>query len=302
MTSTRIRPSQDPDEYLYQIDSYRDRFDACDSPEGSMGRQYENIILQALPSEYDRIRQNHLEMRDSGLADIRRMVAAIYADNLSRSESSKGVAGRRAAMKAMDRDRTSVLLHILTATNLGISKENAYSESNASSSSSSRSSQFGIISNNNMVNISKSRPGGGKTTVEAMEAVCGVHITRQRLITTPTVVSNSTKPAATLMWPPPELSASKKSTAPTTCPRRMTIQNSPTSPSGKPTYKARQSRRQRPGRRSIQGPRGRAGLITSPRDRLRRNLCPRVQGSRATGWYLKLPRSWTTRSTCWACK
>ena len=47
-----------------------------------------------------------------------------------------------------------------------------------------------------MVNISKSRAGGDKTKVDAAEAVCGVHITRQRLITTPTSESNSRKPAA----------------------------------------------------------------------------------------------------------
>ena len=91
--------------------------------------------------------------------------------------------------------------HVITATNLSVSKESAQSESNPSRSSGS--SQFGTISNNNIVNISKSRAGGGKTTMEAAEAVCAVHIIRQRPITTPTVVSNSTKPVATLMWPPP---------------------------------------------------------------------------------------------------
>ena len=73
---------------------------------------------------------------------------------------------------------------------------------------------------NNMVSISKSRADRGKTTVEVAKAVCGVHITRQRPITTPIAVSKTTKPAVTLLWPPPELSASKESEAPTTCPRR----------------------------------------------------------------------------------
>ena len=39
------------------------------------------------------------------------MMAAIYAGNLSRSESLKGIAGRGAATPAKDRDRTSVLCH-----------------------------------------------------------------------------------------------------------------------------------------------------------------------------------------------
>ena len=97
MTSTRMHPDQDPDDYSYRMDSCRDRLNACDRPEGPTDRQYEDIILQALSLEYDRIRQTHLQRRDFDLADIRRMMAAIYADNLSRSDSSKGIAGRGAA-------------------------------------------------------------------------------------------------------------------------------------------------------------------------------------------------------------
>ena len=250
MTSTRMRPGQYPDDYLYHMDNFQDRLIACDPPEGPTDRQYENIMLQALLSEYDRIRQTHLERRDFRLADIRRMMAAIYADNLSRSESSKGIAGRGAAMQAVDQDCTRVS-YVITATNLDISKESAHSESNTSSSSGS--SQFGTISNNNMFNINRSHADGGKTTEEAVEAVCGVHITRQRTITTPTAVSNSTKLAATLMWPPPELSASKESAASTTCPRNMTSQSVPTPSSRQPRYKSRQSQQRRPGRRTAPG-------------------------------------------------
>ena len=205
LTSTRMHPDQDPDDYLYHMDSCRDRLNACDPPEDPTDRHYEDIILQAPPSEYDCIRQTYLERRDLGLARIHRMMAAIYADNLFRSEPSKGTAGRGAAL----------VLYVITATNLGISKESAHSESNTTSSSGS--SQFGIVSNKNMVNVSKSRADGGKTTVEAAEAVCSVHITRKRPITAP-----RTKSAAPLMWPPPELSASKDSATPATYPRRMT--------------------------------------------------------------------------------
>ena len=111
MISTRMCPGQDPDDCLYHIDSFRGRLSACGPPEGPTDRQCEDIILQAFSSEYDRIRQTHLERRDFGLADIRRLMAAIYVDNVSRSESSKGIAGRGAAMQAVDRDRTSVLYH-----------------------------------------------------------------------------------------------------------------------------------------------------------------------------------------------
>ena len=142
--------------------------------------------------------------------------------------------------------------YAIMATNLGISKNNsAYSESNTCSNSGS--SQFGIISNNNMVNIRKSRANGGKTTAEVAEAVCSVYTTRKRLITTSAAVHDSTKPAATLMSPPLELGESKESAAPTTCPRRMTSQNGPTSPSWQPRYKARQGKQRCPGRRTALG-------------------------------------------------
>ena len=65
MTSTRMRPSPNPDNYLYLMDSFRDRLNACDPPEDLADRQYEDIILQAFPAENDRIRQTHLERKDA---------------------------------------------------------------------------------------------------------------------------------------------------------------------------------------------------------------------------------------------
>ena len=109
MTSTRMRSGQDPDDYMYHMGSCRNRLNTCDPPEGPTDRPYEDIILQTLPSEYDRICQTHLERRDFGLANIRRIMAAIYTDNLSRSESSKGIVERGTAIQAVDWDRTIVL-------------------------------------------------------------------------------------------------------------------------------------------------------------------------------------------------
>ena len=96
------------------MDSCRDHRNACDPPEGPTDRQYEDIILQALPPENKAIRQAHLERGDFELADIRRMMAAIYADNLARSRSDavRGIAGRGAAMQAMTRDRNDIKGHI----------------------------------------------------------------------------------------------------------------------------------------------------------------------------------------------
>ena len=82
-----MRSDQNPDEYLHIMDSCRDRLNAFDPPEGLTDRQYANIFLQALPPEYKAIRQAHLERGEFGLADNRRIMAAIYADNLTLSHS-----------------------------------------------------------------------------------------------------------------------------------------------------------------------------------------------------------------------
>ena len=87
MNNTPMHSEQDLDEYLYIMDSCRDRLNACDPPEGSTNRQYEHIILQVLPPEYMAIRQAHLRGRTSALPIFRRIMASIYADNLARSRS-----------------------------------------------------------------------------------------------------------------------------------------------------------------------------------------------------------------------
>ena len=76
--STRMNPGQDPDEFLYELDTRRERLNACDPPEGPTDRQFEDIILQALPPEYGRISTSHLEKLDFGIAVIRRMTSTIY--------------------------------------------------------------------------------------------------------------------------------------------------------------------------------------------------------------------------------
>ena len=75
----------------------------CDPAAGPADRQYKDVLLQPLPREYKAIRQSHLERGDFGLADIRRMMAAICADNLARSRSGsfRGITGRSASMQKM---------------------------------------------------------------------------------------------------------------------------------------------------------------------------------------------------------
>ena len=68
-------------------------------------------ILPALPPEYERIRISHLEKPDFGIADIRRMLSAIYTTNLARSSSTKGIAGREAAMPVAEDNRRNIICH-----------------------------------------------------------------------------------------------------------------------------------------------------------------------------------------------
>ena len=76
---------QDPDEFLYVIgDSCRDCIRTSTLAKGPRDRQHEGNLLHALSPNYENILRVRLEKRDFGLADIRRLIAAIYADNLSR--------------------------------------------------------------------------------------------------------------------------------------------------------------------------------------------------------------------------
>lgn len=61
--------------------------------------RYVDIILQALPAEYERVRNASYEKRDVDMDEIWRIVYTIYADNHSRSSYAQPVAGRDIAMQ-----------------------------------------------------------------------------------------------------------------------------------------------------------------------------------------------------------
>ena len=73
--------------------------------------RYEDIILQALPAEYERVRTASYERRDFHLADIRRMMSALYIDCLSRTNNSLLVTGRGVAMQATGGDNSIIKCH-----------------------------------------------------------------------------------------------------------------------------------------------------------------------------------------------
>ena len=180
MNHTKMTPGQDPDEFLYIMDSRRDRLNTSAPPEGPTDRQYEDILLQALSPDYESIRRAHLERRDFGLADIRRIMAAIYADNLSRrSITTTGIAGPGVAMKTMDRDLSD---DWTTAQRSAITGGTVPTAPN----SSIRADKIG---NNPLDN--STRVVGSRRKVA--EEVFGVHITKPPLIVTRTAAPNTKK-------------------------------------------------------------------------------------------------------------
>ena len=84
MNHTKMTPAQDPDEFFYIINTCRDRLDISTSPDSPTDQYREDILLQALSPDYESIRRYDLKRRDFDLADVRRVMATVYADNLSR--------------------------------------------------------------------------------------------------------------------------------------------------------------------------------------------------------------------------
>ena len=113
MQTVKMRSYENPDDFLSKKDRCRDRLNSVTPKEGTSDRQFEDIILQCLLQEYDRIRQTHFEREGCNLADFRRMMSKIHADNLARSnsDSSRGIAGRVVAMQATGRDLSKINWH-----------------------------------------------------------------------------------------------------------------------------------------------------------------------------------------------
>ena len=107
--NAKMKFGDDPDDFLYTMDGYRERLKDMGQPVPD--ERYEDIILQALPAEYERVRTASHERRDFHLTDIRRMISALYIDCLSRPNNSLLVAGRRVAMQATGGDDSTIKCH-----------------------------------------------------------------------------------------------------------------------------------------------------------------------------------------------
>ena len=94
--NTKMKSGDDPDDFLYTMDGYRERLEGMGQP--VFDERYEDIILQALPAEYERVRTASYERRDFHLADIRGMMSALYIDCLSHPNNPPSVVGVGVAM------------------------------------------------------------------------------------------------------------------------------------------------------------------------------------------------------------
>ena len=104
--NAKMKSGDDPDGFLYTMDGYRKRLK--DMGQSVPDERYENIILQALLAEYDRVGTASYEKRDFHLADIQRMLSALYIDCLSRPNNSLLVADRGVAIQATGGDDSTI--------------------------------------------------------------------------------------------------------------------------------------------------------------------------------------------------
>ena len=74
------------------MDGYRERLEDMGQP--LPDERYEDIIIQALPAEYERVHTASYEGKDFHIADIRRMMSAQCIDCLSRPNNPPSVVGR----------------------------------------------------------------------------------------------------------------------------------------------------------------------------------------------------------------
>ena len=107
--NAKMKSGDNPDDFLYAMVGYHERLKDMGHPVPD--ERYEDIILQALPAEYERVRTASYERRDFPVADIRRMMSTLYIDCLSSPNNSLLVAGRRVAMQATGGDDSTIKCH-----------------------------------------------------------------------------------------------------------------------------------------------------------------------------------------------
>lgn len=101
LTSRTLKRKEGPQGFFYEVDRWKTHKEQM----GETVSDYEGIIIQALPAEYDYVKNKSHTDRNFDLKSIRRTINNIYIDNLSRSSrnGNKSVVGRGATMQAAGR-------------------------------------------------------------------------------------------------------------------------------------------------------------------------------------------------------
>ena len=106
---TEMKWGDSPDDCFYTMDDFGERPEDMIPPVPD--ERYADIIFQALRAEYERVRTASYERRHFHLADIRRMMSALYIDYLSRPNNSPLGAGFGVAMQATGGDVSTIKCH-----------------------------------------------------------------------------------------------------------------------------------------------------------------------------------------------
>ena len=91
------------------MDDFRERLEDMGQPVPD--ERYEDMILQAITAEYERVRTASYKRQGFYMADIRRMMSALYIDCLSRPNNCPLVAGCGVAMQTIGGDDSTIECH-----------------------------------------------------------------------------------------------------------------------------------------------------------------------------------------------
>ena len=98
LTRASMKSTEDPIDFFAKLDEQRLRL--ADMGETLTDESYEDIILRALPKEYDFVWQQSHMNRNFGLTGIKTTAKNMFIDDFSRKSCASAVAGRGVAMQA----------------------------------------------------------------------------------------------------------------------------------------------------------------------------------------------------------
>ena len=101
LTTHKMKHGEDPEDFFFRMEDLRVRLK--DMGEVIPDERFDDIILHAITTDYDYVRQTRFGERDFGLKEIKSTMRNIFIDSLSRS-STKRIAGRGVAMHAASGD------------------------------------------------------------------------------------------------------------------------------------------------------------------------------------------------------